>query len=90
MTSADRPAAAWSAAFASAPGSAMNVYADVMVPRIFEPWGRELLGVDSRHRGLVAFSIQPTTASGATSLSSASSSRNSSQASDSTSALPMA
>jgi SAM-dependent methyltransferase len=44
MTSAGRPAAAWSATFASAPSSAMNVYADVMVPRIFGPWGRELLG----------------------------------------------
>jgi SAM-dependent methyltransferase len=44
MRSAGRPAAAWSATFASAPRSAMNVYADVMVPRIFGPWGHELLG----------------------------------------------
>ncbi|HTX83172.1 MAG TPA: methyltransferase domain-containing protein [Streptosporangiaceae bacterium] len=44
MTSVGQPAAAWSATFATAPSSAMNVYADVMVPRIFEPWGRELLG----------------------------------------------
>jgi ubiquinone/menaquinone biosynthesis C-methylase UbiE len=43
MTNADMPGGAWSAAFASAPRSAMNVYAEVMVPRIFEPWGRELL-----------------------------------------------
>jgi SAM-dependent methyltransferase len=43
MTNADMPGGAWSAAFASAPRSAMNIYAEVMVPRIFEPWGRELL-----------------------------------------------
>jgi SAM-dependent methyltransferase len=43
MTNAGRPAGVWSAAFASAPRSAMDVYADVMVPRMFEPWGRELL-----------------------------------------------
>lgn len=44
MPSASRPGAAWSAAFSSAPPSAMQVYAEVMVPRMFEPWGRELLG----------------------------------------------
>jgi SAM-dependent methyltransferase len=41
---ASRPGGAWSAAFASASRAAMDVYADVMVPRMFEPWGRELLG----------------------------------------------
>ena len=44
MTNAGVPGGAWSAAFASAPRSAMNIYADVMVPRMFEPWARELLG----------------------------------------------
>jgi len=44
MTNAGMPGSAWSAGFASAPRSAMNVYAEVMVPRMFEPWGRELLG----------------------------------------------
>ena len=44
MTNAGQPGGAWSAAFASAPRSAMNVYADVMVPRMFEPWARVLLG----------------------------------------------
>src|SRR5260221_11784928 len=42
-TSADVPGAAWSAGFASAQRSAMDIYAQVMVPRMFEPWGRELL-----------------------------------------------
>jgi SAM-dependent methyltransferase len=44
MTNASMPGGAWSAAFASAPRSALNVYAEVMVPRMFEPWGHELLG----------------------------------------------
>jgi SAM-dependent methyltransferase len=44
MTSVGRSATAWSARFASAPREAMNVYAEVMVPRIFGPWGHELLG----------------------------------------------
>jgi SAM-dependent methyltransferase len=44
MTNASMPGAAWSAGFATAPRSAMNVYAEVMVPRMFEPWARELLG----------------------------------------------
>src|SRR5215470_19346326 len=44
MTNASIPGSAWSAGFASAPRSAMNVYAEVMVPRMFEPWARELLG----------------------------------------------
>jgi SAM-dependent methyltransferase len=44
MPSASRPGAAWSAAFSSAPPSAMQIYAEVMVPRMFEPWGREFLG----------------------------------------------
>jgi SAM-dependent methyltransferase len=44
MTYASMPGSAWSAGFASAPRQAMNVYAEVMVPRMFEPWGRELLG----------------------------------------------
>jgi SAM-dependent methyltransferase len=44
MTNASMPGAAWSAGFATAPRSAMNIYAEVMVPRMFEPWGRELLG----------------------------------------------
>ena len=44
MTNADQPGGAWSAAFASAPRSAMNVYAEVMVPRMFEPWAGVLLG----------------------------------------------
>src|SRR5260221_8301740 len=43
MTNVDMPGGAWSAAFASAPRAAMNVYSEVMVPRIFEPWGRALL-----------------------------------------------
>jgi SAM-dependent methyltransferase len=43
MTNAGMPGGAWSAAFASAPRSAMAIYAEVMVPRMFEPWGRELL-----------------------------------------------
>jgi ubiquinone/menaquinone biosynthesis C-methylase UbiE len=43
MTNVDKAGGAWSAAFAQAPRSAMAVYADVMVPRMFEPWGRELL-----------------------------------------------
>jgi SAM-dependent methyltransferase len=43
MTNTGQPGGAWSAAFASAPRSAMNVYAEVMVPRMFEPWARELL-----------------------------------------------
>lgn len=43
MARVGRPAAAWSATFASAPREAMNVYAEVMVPRIFGPWGHELL-----------------------------------------------
>src|SRR5258708_10537902 len=42
-TSADVAGAAWSAGFASAERSAMDIYAQVMVPRMFEPWGRELL-----------------------------------------------
>jgi SAM-dependent methyltransferase len=33
----------WSAAFAFASQMAMNAYDQVMVPRMFEPWGRELL-----------------------------------------------
>lgn len=44
MTNTGQPGGAWSAAFASAPPSAMHVYADVMVPRMFEPWARVLLG----------------------------------------------
>ena len=40
MTDAGMPAGAWSAAFASAPRLAMAIYAEVMVPRMFEPWGR--------------------------------------------------
>jgi len=44
MTSVNMPGAAWSRAFASAQRSAMEIYAEVMVPRMFEPWGRELLG----------------------------------------------
>ena len=44
MTNAGQPGGAWSAAFASAARSAMNVYAEVMVPRMFEPWARVLLG----------------------------------------------
>src|SRR5579864_187618 len=43
MTNTGQPGGAWSAAFASAPRSAMNVYAEVMVPRMFEPWALELL-----------------------------------------------
>jgi len=44
MMSAGLPAAAWTATFASAPREAMNLYAEVMVPRIFGPWGNKLLG----------------------------------------------
>jgi ubiquinone/menaquinone biosynthesis C-methylase UbiE len=44
ISSTSRPGAAWSAAFSSAPRSAMETYAQVMVPRMFEPWARELLG----------------------------------------------
>jgi SAM-dependent methyltransferase len=44
MTNTDQPGGAWSAAFASAPRSAMDVYAEVMVPRMFEPWAGVLLG----------------------------------------------
>jgi SAM-dependent methyltransferase len=44
MTNTDQPGGAWGAAFASAPRSAMDVYAEVMVPRIFEPWAGVLLG----------------------------------------------
>jgi hypothetical protein len=41
MTNTDYPGGAWSAAFASAPRSAMNVYAEVVAPRMFEPWAFE-------------------------------------------------
>jgi SAM-dependent methyltransferase len=37
------PSSGWGAAFASASVPAMTVYAEVMVPRIFEPWGHVLL-----------------------------------------------
>jgi hypothetical protein len=37
VTDAGMPASAWSAAFASAPRSAMAIYAEVRVPRMFEP-----------------------------------------------------
>ena len=40
---AGMPAGEWGAAFASASIPAMTVYAEVMVPRIFEPWGHVLL-----------------------------------------------
>lgn len=43
LDDAEPPAATWAAAFATAPPAAMTVYADIMVPRIFQPWGRELL-----------------------------------------------
>ena len=43
MTNTRQPGGAWSAAFASASRAAMDVYAEVMVPRMFVPWGRELL-----------------------------------------------
>jgi SAM-dependent methyltransferase len=51
MTSKSMPGGEWGAAFASAPRSAMNVYAEVMVPRMFEPWARELLGELALHAG---------------------------------------
>lgn len=44
MTRVGQPAATSSATFASARREAMNVYSEVMVPRIFGPWGHELLG----------------------------------------------
>jgi SAM-dependent methyltransferase len=40
---AGMPADGWGAAFASASVPAMTVYAEVMVPRIFEPWAHVLL-----------------------------------------------
>jgi ubiquinone/menaquinone biosynthesis C-methylase UbiE len=40
---AGMPAGEWGAAFASASVPAMTVYAEVMVPRIFEPWAHVLL-----------------------------------------------
>jgi ubiquinone/menaquinone biosynthesis C-methylase UbiE len=43
--------ATWSAAFASAARSAMDVYDEVMVPRIFEPWGHALLDHVGVERG---------------------------------------
>ena len=44
MTNTGQPGGAWSAAFASASRAAMDVYAEVMVPRMFEPWAGVLLG----------------------------------------------